>query len=43
MWEEKHLSGGLSNFSYEDFDIKDKQKMKFLEFGGVYVSVCFKF
>ena len=26
MWEEKHLSGGLSNFSYEDFDIKDKQK-----------------
>ena len=27
LWEEKDLSGGLSNFSYEDFDIKDKQKI----------------
>ena len=40
LWEEKDLSGGLSNFSYEDFDIKDKQKDSFLELGGVYVPVC---
>ena len=26
LWEEKYLSGGLSKISYEDFNIKDKQK-----------------
>ena len=32
--------GGASNFSYEDFDIKDKQKFRFLELGIVDVPVC---
>ena len=40
---EKDTPGGLSNFSYEDFDIKDKQKVEFLELGDVYVSVCLIF
>jgi hypothetical protein len=31
--------GGASNFSYEDFDIKGKQNIRFLELGIVYVSV----
>ena len=43
LWEEKYLSGGLSNFSYEDFDIKDKQKIWFLELGGLYAPVCLNF
>ena len=30
-------------FSYEDFDIKDKQKIWFLELRGVYVPVCLIF
>ena len=33
----------LLNFSYEDFDIKDKQKIKFLELGDVHVPVCLNF
>ena len=35
-----HQYSGISNFSYADFDIKDKQKIPFLEFGVVYVPVC---
>ena len=31
---------GVSNFSYEYFDIKDKQKIRFLEFVIIYVPVC---
>ena len=31
---------GVSNFSYEYFDIKDKQKIRFLELVIVYVPVC---
>ena len=31
---------GVSNFSYEYFDIKDKQKIGFLEFVIMYVPVC---
>ena len=31
---------GVSNFSYEYFDIKDKQKIKCLELVSVYVPVC---
>ena len=30
---------GVSNFSYEYFDIKDKQKIRFLEFVIMYVPV----
>ena len=30
-------------FSYEDFDIEDKQKVQFLELVVVYVPVCFNF
>ena len=40
LCEEKDLSGGLSNFLYEDFHIKDKQKMYVLELGGMYAPVC---
>jgi hypothetical protein len=43
MWEEKYLSGGLSNFSYEDFDIKDKQNIQFLELGGVHAPIRLNF
>ena len=38
--DEKDTPGDLSHFSYEDFDIKDKQKIEFLELSDVYVSVC---
>ena len=38
--DEKDTPGDLSEFSYEDFDIKDKQKNEFLELSDVYVSVC---
>ena len=31
---------GVSNVSYEYFDIKDKQKVRFLELVIVYVPVC---
>ena len=31
---------GVSDFSFEDFDIKDKQKVGFLELGIVDVPVC---
>ena len=31
---------GVSNFSYEYFDIKDKQKIRFLELVIMYVPVC---
>ena len=31
---------GVSNFSYEYFDIEDKQKIGFLEFVIMYVQVC---
>ena len=43
LWAEKDTPGGLLNFSYEDFDIKDKQKILFLELGDVYVPVCLNF
>ena len=32
--------GGVSKFSYEDFDIKDKLKIQFLELGLLHVSIC---
>ena len=35
-----HNVRGVSNFSYDDFDIKDKQKIIFLELVVVYVPVC---
>ena len=40
MWAEKDTPGGLSKISYEDFDIKNKQNIRFLGFDGVHVSVC---
>ena len=38
--DEIDTHGDFSKFSYEDFDIKDKQKIVFLGLSDVYVSVC---